>query len=67
MLKVYTSNALSTGFSVRTTSGGWTETGIVFANAPGYSSTGVRSPGTSANAYVSVDVTFFGDQDEWGH
>jgi chitodextrinase len=57
VLKVYTSNALSTGFSVRTTSGGWTETGIVFADAPGYSSTGVRSSGTSANAYISVDVT----------
>jgi chitodextrinase len=57
MLKVYTTNALSAGFSVRTTSGSWTESGIVFTNAPGYSSTGVRSPATSANAYVSVDVT----------
>lgn len=57
VLKVYTTSALSAGFSVRTTSGGWTETGIVFANAPGYSSSGVNSPATSANSYVSVDVT----------
>ena len=57
VLKVYTTNALSAGFSVRTTSGSWTESGIVFANAPAYSSTSVRSPATSANAYVSVDVS----------
>jgi len=57
VLKVYTTSALSAGFSVRTTSGGWSETGIVFANAPAYSSTGVNSSGTTANAYVSVDVT----------
>lgn len=56
-LKIYTSSALTAGFSVRTTAGGWTETGIVASNAPVYAGTGPNSGAVTAGTYVTVDVT----------
>lgn len=56
-LKVYTNSALTAGFSVRTTAGGWTETGIVASNAPAYSASGPSSGAVTAGSYVTVDVT----------
>jgi hypothetical protein len=56
-LKVYANSSLNAGFSVRSTTSGWTETGILAANAPPVGTSGINSGAVTAGGYVTVDVT----------
>ena len=56
-LRVYASSASLAGYEVHTTVGGWTETGITFANAPAVGALVAKTGAFSAGTWTSVDVT----------
>jgi hypothetical protein len=56
-LHVYASSSASLGYEVHATSGGWTETGITFANAPAVGALVAKTGAFSAGTWTSVDVT----------
>src|ERR1035437_3426507 len=56
-LQLYANSASSAGYEVHTTPGGWTETGITFANAPAVGSLVAKTGAFSAGTWTSIDVT----------
>jgi hypothetical protein len=58
-LRLHALSNLSGGLKVRSATGGWTESAVTYANAPGASATAtdaVAAP-ISANTWISLDVT----------
>ena len=56
-LRVYASSASSAGYEVHATLGGWTETGITFANAPSVGPLVAKTGAFSAGTWTAIDVT----------
>jgi parallel beta-helix repeat protein len=56
-LRVFANTASSSGYTVHGTSGGWTETGVTFTNAPTFGVSVGSSGAFSSNSWTSVNVT----------
>jgi parallel beta-helix repeat protein len=57
-LRIFANSNHSLGFSVRSVvDDSWTETGIIYGNAPAYGAVAASSGGLTAGTWVNVDVT----------
>ncbi len=56
-VRVYANSAVSIGYTVHGTSGGWGETTITFSNAPSFGNSVGNSGAITANSWTQVDVT----------
>jgi hypothetical protein len=56
-LRIFATSGSSTGWRAHGTSGGWSEAGINYGNAPGLGSTGGASGSFAAGSWTQTDVT----------